>query len=102
MQHASKFHKGDDLGVLPIGTTSGPFYDVTDWYVSCVLVAKLHEFDKVIPYVLEQFSKLFYLCLAVRVILVDRVPRRTTRARDGCENGSGDLSVAIIRVLGIG
>ena len=102
MQHAEKIHKGDDLGVLPIGTTFGPFYDDTDWYVTCVLVAKLHEFDELIPYFLELFSTFFYFSLAIGIVLVDRVPRRITRARDGGEHGSGDLPVAIIRVLGIG
>jgi len=35
LQHTSKSHKGDYLGVLPVGATFGPFNDDTDWYISC-------------------------------------------------------------------
>ena len=99
--HASKFHEGNDLGVLPIGASFGPFNDNADRNVGCVFITILDKLYKVIPIFIEQPSVLFDLCFSIRVVLVDRIPGCTSCTGDRGEDFGWDLPVAVIRVLGV-
>ena len=101
LQHPSLLHKGNDLGVLPVGAAFGPSDDANT-YISCVFIAKLNQVGKVIPYLFEQFLVSLYFGFAVGIVLVNSVPRRTTRARDRSKDCGGDFPVAVVRIFGVG
>jgi hypothetical protein len=81
-QHTSEFHKGNNLRVLPVGTSFGPFNNDADRDVISVFITIFDKLHEVVPNFIEQLSVLLDFRFSVWVILVDRIPCCTSRTGD--------------------